>query len=282
MWARSWALGDVVDAERRLKLRELEELVEHHLGVGLALDVDHDVDLAAGRRVGDVGDALDLLLLGELDYGLDELALEHAVWYLGDDYHVVVAFGLDLGLGADHDAAAARLVGVADALQAEDLAARGEVGGLDIFHEAVDRQLRIVDQGYRGVEGLGEVVGRHVGGHADGDAGRPVDQKVRDAGRKHRGLEQRVVEVRHEVNRLLVEVAQQLLSHLGELDLGVTHGGGRVTVDRAEVALSEHQRVAQRPLLGHADHGEIDRRVSVGMVLTHHLTDDSGRFLGVS
>ena len=147
------------------------------------------------------------------------------------------------------------------------------------MHQFLDGDVGVVDECDGRVDALGEVVGRHVGGHADGDAGRPVDQKVRDAGRKHRGLEQRVVEVRHEVNRLLVEVAQQLLSHLGELDLGVTHGGGRVTVDRAEVALSEHQRVAQRPLLGHADHGEIDRRVSVGMVFTHDLADYTGGFL---
>ena len=56
----------VVHAERSLQLCQFEELVENHLGICIFLDVDHDVDLAACRGVGYVGDALDFLLFGKL------------------------------------------------------------------------------------------------------------------------------------------------------------------------------------------------------------------------
>jgi len=43
----------------------------------------------------------------------------------------------------------------------------------------------------------------------------------------------------------VVELAQHLLGELRESRLGVPHGGRRVVVDRAEVALPVDERVAQ-------------------------------------
>ncbi len=62
--------------------------------------------------------------------------------------------------------------------------------------------------------------------------------------------------------------------------LGVTHGGGRVAVDGAEVALAVDEGVAQREGLGQADQGVVDGGVAVGMVVAHDLADDLGA-LGV-
>ena len=58
--------------------------------------------------------------------------------------------------------------------------------------------------------------------------------------------------------------------------LGVAVGGGRVAVDRAEVALAVHQQVTERPVLGHARHGLVDGRVAVRVVVLDHLADDAG------
>ena len=62
--------------------------------------------------------------------------------------------------------------------------------------------------------------------------------------------------------------------------LGVTHGGGRVAVDGAEVALAVDERIAQREGLRHADQRVVDGGVAVGMVDAHGLADDLGA-LGV-
>ena len=83
------------------------------------------------------------------------------------------------------------------------------------------------------------------------------------------------VVVRHEVDGLLVDVAQQLLAHRGEPRLGVAVGRRRVAVDAAEVPLPVDQRVAQREVLRHAHHRVVDRRVAVGVVVADHVADDA-------
>ena len=71
--------SDIVDAERGLESRHLVELGEHNLGVRVALDVDLDTDDTACRRIFDIGDAVDLLLLDKVSDALHKLVLENAV-----------------------------------------------------------------------------------------------------------------------------------------------------------------------------------------------------------
>ena len=50
-----------VDGEARLQLRVLEQVVEHHVGVGVALELDDEAGACLLRRlVVDVGDAVEL------------------------------------------------------------------------------------------------------------------------------------------------------------------------------------------------------------------------------
>ena len=84
-------------------------------------------------------------------------------------------------LGAHAHAAATGLVGVTDALPAEDRPAGREVRALDVGHQPVDRDLRVVDEGDGRADHLAQVVRRDVRRHADRDAGRAVDEEVREA-----------------------------------------------------------------------------------------------------
>jgi hypothetical protein len=87
------------------------------------------------------------------------------------------------------------------------------------------------------------------------------------------------VVVRHEIDGLAVQVGQQFVREARHAHLGVTHGGGGVAVDRAEVALPVHQHVTHGEGLGHADDGVVDRRIAVRVVLADHVTDHAGGFL---
>jgi hypothetical protein len=75
---------------------------------------------------------------------------------------------------------------------------------------------------------LGQVVRRHVRGHSDRDAGRAVDQQVRQSGGQHIGLLLAAVVVRDEVDGLLVDRGDHLHGRRGQPGLGVPHGRGRV------------------------------------------------------
>ena len=62
------------------------------------------------------------------------------------------------------------------------------------------------------------------------------------------------------------DIAQHLFGNMLQSSFSVAHGRRRVTVNRAEVALSVNQHIAHRPGLGHADHGIVNGSISVRVV----------------
>ena len=112
-----------------------------------------------------------------------------------------------------------------------------------------------------------------VGGHADGDALTAVDQQVGEARGQRLGLGERLIVVGLPVDGVLLQVTQKLHGGLCQAALGVTHGGGTVAVDVAEVAVAVDERRAHGEPLRQADHGLIDREVTVRMVLTDNFAD---------
>ena len=129
---------------------------------------------------------------------LDEARLVHLVGQLGDHDRLAVALAdlLDADARAHRQPPAAGAVGGGDLLGAVDDAAGREIRPRHVLHQRGERQRRIIQQRQAGVDGLGEVVRRDVGRHADRDAGLAVDQQVRDARRQHRGLVLGLVVVR--------------------------------------------------------------------------------------
>ncbi len=117
---------------------------------------------------------------------------------------------------------------------------------------------------------------RDVRGHADRDPAAAVDEQVRKPGRQDRRFLLRSVVVVRVVDGLLVDVGQHLGGDRGQARLRVAHRGGGVAVDRSEVPLAVDERVAHREVLGEADEGVVERDVTVGVVLAHHLADDGG------
>ena len=144
---------DHVHAERRLHRGLLVELVEDDVRVGVALELDDEAHAALVGVVLDVRDAGELLVGDQVGDLLDEAAvaalLDHE-GQLGDDDRLLAAADvLDRRLRAHAHAAAAGLVGVADALPAEDDAAGREVRAGDVLHQLLGRDRRVVDEGDR-------------------------------------------------------------------------------------------------------------------------------------
>ncbi len=121
---------------------------------------------------------------------------------------------------------------------------------------------------------------RNVGGHADGDAARAIDDEIGNARGQNGWLGCGLVVVGDEVDGLHVDVGEHLAGDALHAALGVTHGRGRVAIDGAEVALAIDERVAQRKGLRHAHQRVVDGRVAVRMVDAHGLADNLGA-LGV-
>ena len=270
-----------IDAEDILQLGLGEQVVHHHLATLAALDLDHHPQTVLVGLVAQLGDSLDLLVLDQLGDLLDQPRLVHLIRQLGDDD--VVTAGLvvvfDGVLGANVDAPAAGTIGLENARAAVDDTAGGEVGPRHMLHQIIDAQGVVVDQRQASVDDLVHVVGRDIGRHAHGDARGAVDQQVRHLGRQHVGDALCAVVVVDPVDGILLEIGQQLVGQARHAHLGVTHGGGVVAVDGAEVALAIDQHVAHREVLGHTHDGVVHRTVAVGVVLTDHVTHHTGGLL---
>ena len=226
----------------RLHGREAEQLVQHDLGGGIALEFDDDAHAVAVGFVLHVGDAFDPLFAGGLCDAVDHRGLVDLIGHVvDDDGPAVFTDFLGMGAGPHDDRAATFEVGLARAGAAKNDAARREIRGGNIFDQLFGRQVGVVDQGKSGVDDLAQIVGRDVGGHTDGDAAGAVDQHVRKAcGQDGRFLVLAVV-VQLKVDRVLVDVAQQVFGDLFHAHFGIAVGRSLVAVHRAEVALTIQQ-----------------------------------------
>ena len=153
-------------------------------------------------------------------------------------------------------------------LAVEDLAAGRKVRTVDERHQldVVDVAiLRERDQLRSTISR--EVVRRDVRRHADGDAGRAVDEQVRKSRGQHGRLFGRAVVVRAHVDGLEVELAQQL--HRGR-----ARGGTRCNASPAASSPSSEPKLpepstsvqAHRPVLRQANHRVVDRDVAVRVI----------------
>ena len=261
------------DAEGGLHRGVLVELVQHHVRDGVALELDDDPHAVLVGLVVHPGDALELLLRRQLGDGPHQVFLVHLVGDLRHhDLRLARGFHLlDHGARAHDHPAAAVLVGLADALAAVDVAAGGEVGPRDDLPQVGDGGVGVVDQQLDRLRHLAQVVRRDVGRHADGDAARAVDEEVRDPRGKDGRLLEPVVVVGLEGDGVLVDVVEHRDGDARQAGFGVPVCRRGIAVHRAEVALSVHQRIAQREVLHHAHHRVVHRGVAVRVVLAQHV-----------
>src|SRR5438067_10391093 len=164
---------EIDDAEADLKLRVLVEVVENDVGLFAALQLEDDAHAVAIALVANLGDTFDFLVVDQRRGRLDEARLVDLVRDLGDDdLLAVLAHRHDGGFGADFEASPPRAEGVDNSLASEDETTGWKVGTFDDLHHLVELGFGMTDQEDGGVDDLVKVVGRNVGRHANGDAGR--------------------------------------------------------------------------------------------------------------
>ena len=244
--------------EALLQLRVLVELVEDDFRLRAALEADdhaHAVAVAlVARALGADVDLGDDLVLDQLGDALEERGLVDLVGQLGDDQGLeFLGDAFDGDAGAHEEAAAAGAIGLGDAAAAIKNGAGRKVRSMHVLEHLFEAGLGIFNQRDGRVDDLGEVVRRNVGGHADGDAVGAVDDQYGNARGQHGGLVGGLVEVGNHVDGFHLDVGHQGFGDALQAAFGVTVGRGRVAIDRTEVALPVDQRIAQRPILGHAD-----------------------------
>ena len=269
--------GQHIGAEVLLQAGMLIQIVQHHLGIDVLLQLDDDPHAVPVALVADVADPLQLLVPHQVGDLFHQLGLVH---HIGDFRHhnpaAVAGHFLDIGPAAHGDFSVAGIIGLPDSRAAQNQPSGGEIRPLDMLHQILNGAVRIVDHADDAVDHLRQIVRRNIGRHSDGDAVGAVDQQVREAGGKHRRLLQGFIEVRIEIHRILFDAFQHVHGQLLHPGFRIPHGGRAVSVHAAVVALAFHQRIADVEGLRQTNHGVIHGAVSVGMIFTQHVAHQAG------
>ena len=184
----------------------------------------------------------------------------------------------DLGLGPHVDATPTCAIGLHNPCTPIDLRAGGEIRAGDVLHELIHVDIWVLQRRQTARDHFAQIVGWDVGGHSHCNPRRSVDQKIGHPGGQHRRYLLGAVVVVDKVDCFLVQVCEQGMGNFGHANFGVTHGGGRVAVYRAKIALSVYEGVPQREVLRHSHDRVVHRRVAVRVVLTDHIADHARRF----
>ena len=253
------------------------QLIEHHLGNGILFQVDDHPHTFSAGVIHHVMNSLNALIVHQINDGLHQIELVHHIGYFTDDDPVAVAAFFNFRPGPHRDAPPAGSIRRPDAAATHDDAAGGKIWPLNILHNIRQLGVGTVDQQANGVHHLPQIMGRNVGRHAHRNTGGAVHQQIGKPGRQHRRLLPVIIEIGNKIHRVLVDVRQHIQTELAQPGFRIPIGGGRMSVDGAEVAVAVHQRIPQRKILGQTHHGVVHRGVAVGMIPSQHVTHGGGR-----
>ena len=119
---------------------------------------------------------------------------------------------------------------------------------------------------------------RNIGSHTNSNTCSTIDQQVREPGRKHLWLSLSFIKVWLEVYSIFINVSKHLHGNFAQAGLSVSHGSCAVAVHRTEVSMSVNKSIAERPVLCHIYKCSINRAVTMRMIFTHGITNDTGTF----
>ena len=120
---------------------------------------------------------------------------------------------------------------------------------------------------------------RNTGCHTDSNTFRTIHQNIRDLDRQYDRLFFRFIEVWHKIHNIFIQILQKCdLCDLLEPCFRITHGRSTVSFDGTEVTVPVYQRKTFFEILCHDNKCIVNGTVSVWMVFTHSISDNTGRF----
>ena len=268
-----------IHAEGHFQLGMLKQVVDDHLGIGITAEFEDQARVLIGL-IAHGADFRDDLFVDEVGDFLLERRPVHVVRDFGDDDLLAIPLQfLNANATAQFDAALAGEKIILDPFDAANDAPGGKVRALDVQHQFGNGNGGLVNLGANPVDDFAQIVRRHVGGHADGDARAAIDQEIGKRGREDRWLGHSFVVIGNEIDRVAIHVGHERGAEVGETSLGITHGGGRIIFNGAEITFALHETFTHGPWLRHVNQRGINDRFTMGMIVTAGVTTDLGAFV---
>ena len=119
---------------------------------------------------------------------------------------------------------------------------------------------------------------RNIGCHTYGNTGCTVHEQVWITAWKYDRFFLCLIKVWDKINCILVDICNHLHGNLGETCLSVSHRSRAIPIDGTEVSVSIDQWISCIPFLCQLYKCLVDRTVTMWMIFTHCITDDTGTF----
>ena len=267
-----------------LQLCMLVKQIQDHVGIGILTKINTDSHTLTAGMVVQVCDPVDLFVTDKLCDLLDQTCLVYKVRKLGNyDTGFTVWQSLDIRHRTDTDLATSGTVSFLDSSRSEDGRSCREVRSLydlkKLLHSCFSVFFyNVVNDLNNCIDSFTKVMRRNIGCHTYRNTCSTVYQKVRKTCRKHNRLTLCFIKVRLKINRILVDVSKHLHGYLAETCLCISHGSRTVTIHGTKVSMSVNQRISCGPFLSHIDQRTIDGAVTVRMIFTHGITDNTRTF----
>ncbi len=267
-----------IHIEVLLKICHGIERVQDLLRICVLLQFDDDPHPVFVRFIAQILDSDYLFLFDQIRNLHDECGLIGLIGHLGNDDLETPGFRFhDIDPGPRDDRALSGRIGMMDIAAVVHDASGRKIRTLDEAHELIDRRIRLVDQMANAIHQFVEIMWRNIGRHTYGDTHSAIQQKLRKFGWENRRLFMHAIEIRNEIDGILLDIQKHLLGDRGKLRFRVAIRSSPVAIHGTEVSLSPDKRIPQRKILRHTDHRVVHRRIAMRVIFSQHFTDHGRR-----
>ena len=165
--------GHYIDAKDRFQLCLGKQIVQQHVTRLAAFQIDGDAHAVFVGLIAQFRNAFNLLFFDQLGDLFDQPGFVDLIGYFinDDTFAARLLVHHYIGFGPNTDPTATGAVGFDYAQTTINIGTCREIWARYMLHQAIDVDIRIINQGQRTIDDFVEVVRRNIGGHTDGNAG---------------------------------------------------------------------------------------------------------------
>ncbi len=266
----------------RLKLCELEELIEDFFWKTITLELDNNTDTILVWFITNLRYADNDFFSNEMSY------LFHDRWwscligeFMNDDNRSSWCCFLDSATPTHNDRSTSCRVSREDIGTIIDDSSSWEVRSFYKLHQIFDRHrgcISMFQEEINRIDDFSEIMRRDIRCHTDGDTDGTHEQKIWNTSGENRRLSFRCIIVWSKINSFFFDISEHLIGDFTHTSLSITHGRCAISIDGSKVSLTIDQRVSESPRLSETYHCLIHRAITVWMVFTEHISDNFCRF----
>ena len=263
-----------------LQLGMLKQVVQHNLRIDVSTQFNGNAHTGTVGFIAKSGNSIQYFLAGQIGNTFNDSGLVYLIWDFCY-YNTVFAMGhlFNMGFGTSHNSPASLSVCFDNPVPALNQAPCWEIRSLNLSHQLINGDIRIINHHAQAIYYFPQIVRRNIGCHADGNPIGTIDQKIRDTGWQYYRFLQRTIIVWHKINGILVQIPEHFHSQFGHTHFSITHSGRRVSVNGAKVTMPIYQQIAGRKILCHTYCGFIYGGITMRMILTKNIADNTSRLL---